>query len=63
VGYGWKLMALYDYRCAQCNDIITISHSVHDEPQLACEHCGYKLQKQFGIAGVTFKGDGWGHQA
>jgi len=56
-------MALYDYKCMQCKDVITISHSVHDEPQLVCEYCGDKLQKQFGLGGITFKGEGWGHQA
>ena len=55
-------MPLYDYKCTQCNEIISITHSIKDEPQLACDNCGDKLQKQFGLGGITFKGEGWGHQ-
>jgi len=52
-------MAFYDYKCTQCNEVFTISHSINDEPALVCEHCGDKLQKQYSIAGISFKGEGF----
>jgi putative FmdB family regulatory protein len=55
-------MALYDYRCPKCEDIVSVSHPMDKSPVVACESCSEVRVKVFSAPAVTFKGTGWGHQ-
>jgi putative FmdB family regulatory protein len=33
-------MPTYDYRCRSCHARTTVQHSLTEEPQLTCPHCG-----------------------
>jgi len=54
-------MALYDYKCPECHVIHTVEHSVNDTPDITCGNCKATMRKLFGIGGIAFKGEGWGH--
>lgn len=32
---------------------------VSDAPPTVCEHCGGRLEKQWSLSGIQFKGEGW----
>lgn len=53
-------MALYDYKCRKCDEIVTVNHAVNDSPEIICGECGSKRVKVFSAPGVEFKGSGWG---
>jgi putative FmdB family regulatory protein len=53
-------MPTYDYKCPNCQKVIEIKHSMIDQPNPACIDCMLPLQRVFKIAGVSFKGSGWG---
>ena len=55
-------MALYDYKCPDCGETKTITHSVTSNSVYHCDKCGTELRKVYGIGGIQFKGEGWGHQ-
>lgn len=57
-------MPSYQFTCIHCDDtidkFIPITQKDHT---VVCEKCGNKRTKVLGVGAVTFKGNGWGHQA
>lgn len=52
-------MPLYEYKCAQCGELVDKRHGF-DEPMTdKCEHCGGELKRSFNVAGIVFKGSGF----
>lgn len=33
-------MPHYDYRCADCETVMEVEHSIHDDPVINCPECG-----------------------
>lgn len=56
-------MALYEYFCAHCGDVVEVNHSIFDEPEILCEACKSPRSKKPTVGAVTFRGGGWGHSA
>ena len=55
-------MALYDYKCPKCQDVVPVSHSINENPDVVCEKCKTLRTKVFSAPAVQFRGNGWGHQ-
>jgi putative FmdB family regulatory protein len=53
-------MAMYDYKCRVCNDVVTVTHSIDDKPTILCAKCDAKRVKVFGAPSLSFPGSGWG---
>lgn len=55
-------MPVYEYSC--CDKMQIVVRSM-DEKEKApkCETCKKVMKRQFGVAAVTFKGNGWGKDA
>lgn len=51
-------MPVYLYRCS-CGHTEEQLHSVKEDPQFVCPHCGEDLKRRPSLAGVSFAGDGW----
>lgn len=52
-------MPLYEYKCANCGELVDKRHGF-DEPMTdRCEHCGGELRRSFNVAGIVFKGSGF----
>lgn len=56
-------MALYDYKCRVCDDVVTVSHSVSESPSVACGVCSSPRFKKFSAPALQFPGGGWGKDA
>lgn len=55
-------MPNYEYKCATCEQTITVNRSIHDDdPGYFCGKCNAKMSQVLAGVGVTFKGGGWGH--
>jgi putative FmdB family regulatory protein len=56
------VMPVYEYSC--CDKMQIVVRSM-DEKEKApkCETCKRVMKRQFGVAAVTFKGNGWGKDA
>lgn len=52
-------MPIYEYKCAECGQLIEKMQRISDAPLTVCENCGGKLEKQISRSGFQFKGDGW----
>src|ERR1044072_1872646 len=52
-------MPIYEYKCQQCGAQVEKRQSVSDAPLTTCEKCHGKLEKQWSLSGVQFKGAGW----
>lgn len=52
-------MPTYDYKCTQCEAIYQLQHSMSERPEPKCSLCKGVMRKAFGIAAVTFKGEGF----
>ena len=52
-------MPTYEYRCAQCGNLIEVYQRIDEEPLRTCERCGGELKKVFHPAGIVFKGSGF----
>ena len=53
-------MPTYQYTCKKCDLIVEKIHPMDQSPELTCPNCEQPLTKLFGLAGVAFKGGGWG---
>ena len=53
-------MAIYDYKCRVCDDMIQVNHSINDSPTVLCGKCESKRVKVISAPAVAFKGTGWG---
>jgi putative FmdB family regulatory protein len=56
-------MPIYSYKCPLCQDKKDVSHGMTDYPKVICDNCNVERIKLMGVGAVTFKGNGWGHQA
>jgi len=54
-------MPTYEYRCNRCNTVKAVTVSIKNPApeQEQCDGCSGVMQRQFGLAAVTFKGTGW----
>lgn len=52
-------MPIYEYKCADCGKHIEKMQKVSDAPPTVCEECGGRLEKQWSLSGIQFKGEGW----
>ena len=53
-------MPIYEYKCVKCQIAMELEKSIHEEADPIC--CGESMRRVYGTFGITFKGDGWGHQ-
>ena len=56
-------MPIYTYKCPECLEKLEKDHGMVDSPTFTCEKCTVSLIKIPGVGAVTFRGNGWGHQA
>ena len=52
-------MPIYEYKCAECGNHVERMQKISDAPLTVCEVCGGKLEKQWSLSGIQFKGAGW----
>ena len=52
-------MPIYEYKCAECEAHVERMQKISDEPLTVCEVCGGRLEKQWSLSGIQFKGAGW----
>lgn len=54
-------MAVYEYKCASCNESITITRGISEsDPGYECESCKLPLTRIYSNSiGITFKGSGF----
>jgi putative FmdB family regulatory protein len=52
-------MALYEYVCEWCEELVEINHPMHNEPKVYCPRCVKLMRKSFSVPQVTFKGVGF----
>ena len=52
-------MPIYEYKCADCGTHLEKMQKVSDAPPTICENCGGRLEKQWSLSGIQFKGEGW----
>lgn len=52
-------MPIYEYKCSECENHIEKMQKISDAPLTVCEVCGGKLEKQWSLSGIQFKGAGW----
>ncbi|CAB4129537.1 CxxC_CxxC_SSSS, putative regulatory protein, FmdB family [uncultured Caudovirales phage] len=53
-------MPIYEYKCTKCDKIYTHVHGIMEDKEYHCDTCNITLDKVFKLAGITFKGGGWG---
>lgn len=53
------LMPIYEYKCSKCGNHLEKMQKIADAPLAVCEICGGKLEKQWSLSGIQFKGAGW----
>jgi putative FmdB family regulatory protein len=53
-------MPIYEYKCVKCQISMEMERSIHEEADPIC--CGESMRRVYGTFGITFKGNGWGHQ-
>lgn len=56
-------MPIYEYVCPKCQKRYEIQHRIDDHDPRSCLDCVTELRRVFRIAGISFKGDGWGKDA
>jgi putative FmdB family regulatory protein len=58
-------MAIYEFKCQVCGNTGTVSRSIDSEgdiPAPNCAGCGIPMERVWSLGGISFKGEGWGHQ-
>ena len=57
-------MPVYAYVCDKCATKEAVLRSIHDDEPAKpeCAKCKKPMRRDYGIAAVTFKGNGWGKQ-
>lgn len=51
-------MPTYSYEC-ECGQILDITHSMFDEPDIECDNCDSMMRRKLSAPIVTFKGSGF----
>ena len=54
-------MPVYEYKCPKCAKVFDIMHAMDEQPKPACTECVVPLKRVYRLAGIAFKGGGWGH--
>jgi putative FmdB family regulatory protein len=57
--YTIAVMPLYDYKCADCKQIVEVRHGFNEAYDGVCPACGGKLNRVFNPAPIVFKGSGF----
>lgn len=52
-------MPIYEYKCSDCGAHVERMQKISDPALTVCEACGGKLEKQWSLSGIQFKGAGW----
>ena len=53
-------MAMYEYRCAQCDTATQIKREMNDpDPGYKCDTCNSDLKRVYSLGAVTFNGSGF----
>jgi putative FmdB family regulatory protein len=53
-------LAIYEYKCKQCNAEITISRGIAEKEEVPrCLACGISYNRVYSNVGVTFNGGGF----
>jgi len=53
-------MAIYDYKCKECENTQEVRHGMTESPKIDCLICGSSNTfKMVGAARTIFKGGGW----
>ncbi len=52
-------MPIYEYRCANCGQILEIMQKFSDKPLTKCPSCSGKLAKLISNCSFHLKGSGW----
>ena len=52
-------MPIYEYKCEKCEAHVEKMQKIADAPLTVCEVCGGRLEKQWSLSGIQFKGAGW----
>lgn len=56
-------MLYYDYRCQECAVTITEKRPREERNLPAvCPCCGAEMRREFTLAGVIYRGGGWGRE-
>ena len=53
-------MATYEYKCKECESVVTISRSINDKEEIpVCGACKINMNKVYSMAAPVFKGSGF----
>lgn len=52
-------MPTYDYQCPKCQHRVEVFNAKFNAKAPDCEHCGMRMQRVMGCAGVIYKGTGF----
>lgn len=53
-------MPVYEYKCKNCNERITVKQGIKDPHLVVCPHCGQEsLERLISLSGFELKGSGW----
>ena len=52
-------MPIYEYKCLECGAHVEKMQKLADAALTVCKVCGGKLEKQWSLSGIQFKGAGW----
>lgn len=52
-------MPTYSYKCGACGHVADIVHGMSEIVTPVCVECGSSMSKKFGVAAVTFNGEGF----
>jgi len=56
---GRDLMPTYDYKCKNCDKILTLTIPLDGNHAQQCPTCGKEMIKKFGAVPSSFKGEGF----
>jgi putative FmdB family regulatory protein len=52
-------MPIYEYTCKKCGAHMEVMQKISDKPLARHAKCGGKLEKEWSVSGIQFKGAGW----
>ncbi|MDT7690522.1 MAG: hypothetical protein QOJ70_474 [Acidobacteriota bacterium] len=52
-------MPIYEYSCKKCGAHMEVMRKISDKPLARHAKCGGKLEKEWSVSGIQFKGAGW----
>ena len=51
-------MPTYNYKSV-CGNVMTVTHSITEDPQIRCSNCGAIMQRQIEVPTIRFNGSGF----